>query len=49
MRMAKVLESIIDKSQTAYVPGRSVSDNLRSNFYYKNFCRKKNCRVVYEK
>ncbi len=41
MRMAKVLESIIDKSQTAYVPGRSVSNNLRSNFY-KNFCRKKN-------
>ena len=46
MRMAKVLESIIDKSQTAYVPGRSVSDNLRSNFYYKNFCRKKNVDAV---
>jgi hypothetical protein len=37
-RMATVLEQIIDKSQTAYVPGRSVADNLRMNFYYKNYC-----------
>jgi len=40
MRMSKVLETIIDKSQTAYIPGRSVSDNLRSNFFYKNYCQK---------
>ena len=38
LKTSKVLESIIDPSQTAYVPGRSVSDNLRSNFFYKNYC-----------
>ena len=36
--MANVLEQIIDKSQTAYVPGRAVADNLRSNFYFKSYC-----------
>ncbi len=41
-KTAKVLESIIDPSQTAYVPGRSVADNLRSNFFYKNYCSKNN-------
>ena len=38
LKTSKVLESIIDPSQTAYVPGRSISDNLRTNFYYKNYC-----------
>jgi hypothetical protein len=33
LRTSKVLDSIIDTSQTAYVPGRSVADNLRSNFF----------------
>jgi hypothetical protein len=37
-KVSKVLESIIDPVQTAYVPGRSVADNLRSNFYIKNKC-----------
>ena len=37
-KVAKVLESIVDPSQTAYVPGRSVSDSLRSNFYVKKMC-----------
>jgi hypothetical protein len=41
-----VLESIIDPSQTAYVPGRSVADNLRSNFFYKNHCSKNNIDAV---
>jgi hypothetical protein len=36
--MAAVLDQIISKSQTAYVPGRSVADNLRMNFYYKTYC-----------
>jgi hypothetical protein len=36
-KVLKVLDSILDVSQTAYVPGRSVADNLRSNFYMKNF------------
>ena len=37
--MAIHLNEIIDPSQTAYVPGRSVMDNLRSNFYVKNLCK----------
>ena len=39
-RMAKHLESIIDPAQTAYVPGRSIMDNLRSNLFVKNYCDK---------
>jgi hypothetical protein len=45
-KTAKVLESIIDPSQTAYVPGRSVADDLRSNFFYKNYCSKNNLNAV---
>jgi hypothetical protein len=41
-----VLESIIDPFQTAYVPGRLVADNLRSNFFYKNHCNKNNIDAV---
>jgi hypothetical protein len=40
-RMANHLNEIIDPSQTAYVPGRSVMDNIRSNFYIKNLCESK--------
>ncbi len=39
MRVNPVLESIIDPSQTAYVPGRSVMDNIRSNKFLKAYCR----------
>jgi hypothetical protein len=39
-RMAKHLDSIIVTTQTAYVPGRSVMDNIRSNDYIKNYCEK---------
>jgi hypothetical protein len=46
MKTYKVLESIIDPSQTAYVPGRSVADNLRSNFLYKTQSRRKNIDAV---
>jgi exonuclease III len=42
LKTAKVLETIIDPSQTAYVPGRSITDNLRTNFYYKNYCQRNN-------
>jgi hypothetical protein len=38
--MAKHLESVIHSSQTAYVPGRSVIDNLRANLYMKNYCER---------
>jgi hypothetical protein len=39
--MANHLNEIIDPSQTAYVPGQSVMDNIRSNFYIKNLCQSK--------
>jgi exonuclease III len=38
-RLSKVLDTIIHPSQTAYIPGRSVADNLRSNFFYKKHCK----------
>jgi hypothetical protein len=38
-RVSLVLEDIVDKSQTAYVPGRSVADNLRTNFFFKKFSK----------
>jgi hypothetical protein len=44
--MFKVLDQIIDKSQTAYVPGRSISDNLRSNFYFKTYYKNKDIGFV---
>jgi len=40
--MANQLNEIIDPSQTAYVPGQSVMDNIRSNFFIKNLCKSKN-------
>ena len=45
-RVSKTLESIMDPSQTAYVRGRSVMDNLRANFYYKEQCKKKNTNAA---
>jgi hypothetical protein len=39
IKVAKVLDSIIDRSQTAYIPGRSVADNLRANFFVKKHCK----------
>jgi hypothetical protein len=45
-KISKVLNSILDSSQTAYIPGRAVADNLRSNFYMKGYCNKKNIDAV---
>jgi exonuclease III len=42
IKMAKVLDAIIDPSQTAYVKGRSVADNLRTNFFFKKYCQANN-------
>jgi hypothetical protein len=39
IRLSQVLSSVTDKSQTAYVPTRSVMDNIRSNFILKNHCK----------
>jgi hypothetical protein len=46
VKVSKVLDSILDVSQTAYIPGRSVADNLRANFFMKNHCIKKNLDSV---
>jgi exonuclease III len=45
-KMAVVLNSIVDQSQTAYIPGRAVADNLRSNMYMKRKCKDKNIDSV---
>ncbi len=45
-RMSKHLETIIDPAQTAYVPGRSVMDNMRSNLFMKKYCRRNNIEGV---
>jgi exonuclease III len=39
-RMSKHIDSIVDQSQTAYVPGRSVMDNIRCNMFLKDYCKK---------
>jgi len=39
-RMSKHLDKIIHPAQTAYIPTRSVMDNLRSNIYYRDYCKK---------
>jgi exonuclease III len=46
IKMAKVLDSIIDPSQTAYVKGRAVADNLRTNFFLKKYCQEKDVNSV---
>jgi len=46
IKMSKILSTIIDPSQTAYVPGRAVADNLRTNFFLKRYCRQKNINSV---
>ena len=45
-KVSKVLDTIIDPAQTAYIPGRAVSDNLRSNFFLKTHCRQKKLESV---
>jgi hypothetical protein len=40
VRMSKHLGKIIHPAQTAYIPMRSVMDNLRSNIYYRDYCKK---------
>jgi retron-type reverse transcriptase len=46
MRLNPILETIIDPSQTAYVPGRSVMDNLRCNKFLKDYCRDNRIKAV---
>jgi hypothetical protein len=46
MRLNPILETIIDPSQTAYVPGRSVMDNLRANRFLKQHCENNKCNAA---
>jgi hypothetical protein len=46
IRMNRVLDTIIDPSQTAYVPGRSVMDNLRGNRFLKKYCSNNKINAV---
>jgi len=45
-RVANVLDKIISPTQTAYIPGRVVQDNLRMFEFYKNYCRENNVDAV---
>ncbi len=41
-RVSTILDKLISPSQTAYVPGRVVHDNLRVFDFYKNYCKSHN-------
>ncbi len=46
LRLNPILDTIIDPCQTAYVPGRSVMDNLRSNQFLKDHCKKNGIKAI---
>jgi hypothetical protein len=46
MRLNPLLEEIVDPSQTAYIPGRSVMDNIRSNNFVKEYCKANNINAA---
>jgi exonuclease III len=46
LRLNPILESVIDPSQTAYVPGRSVMDNIRANKFVANYCETNKIEAV---
>ncbi len=45
-RVAGILDRVIAPSQTAYVPGRVVHDNLRMFNFYKNYCKEHNINAL---
>jgi len=45
-RVSKVLDKIIHPSQTAYIPGRNVHDNLRMFEFYRKYCEDNNIDAV---
>jgi len=45
-RVAKVLPKIIIETQVAYIPGRSVHDNLRMFEFYSSYCKKNNVDAI---
>ena len=46
MRMSGVMNEIIVSTQTAYVKGRSVVDNLRNIAFMNDHCRNENVESV---
>ena len=46
IRMSKVLDEVIDINQSAYISGRSVSDNLLSIMFMKDYCCDENIEAV---
>ncbi len=46
MRLNPILETIIDPCQTAYVPCRSVMDNIGCNKFLKDYCRDNRVKAV---
>jgi exonuclease III len=45
-RINLVLDTLIDPSQTAYVPGRSVMDNIRANTFIKDKCESNKINAI---
>ncbi len=45
-RTSKILDKIISPTQTAYIPGRVVHDNLRMFEFYKKYCHENNVEAV---
>jgi len=45
-RVSKVLDKIISPTQTAYIPGRVVHDNVRMFEFYRKYCEENNVEGV---
>ena len=46
MRLTRVMNEIIVNTQTAYVRGRCITDNLRSIAFVNDYCRNENVESV---
>ena len=45
-RVAKVLDKVIFYTQTAYIPGRNVHNNLRMFEFYRKYCEENNVDAI---
>ena len=45
-RVAGVLDKVIFETQTAYIPGRNVHNNLRMFEFYREYCNKNNVDAI---
>ena len=46
LRASKMLDELIDHTQTAYVGGRAVADNICSIYFMKYHCKEKRINAV---